>query len=201
MAEFDINKVKGNDRFIAGGAVLLLVLSFFGWYTVSLKARIAGTSTSRSESYSAWGDASFGLNKLAILLALVAGALVIARLMGALDDVKLPAGINLITLALSGLATALLVLRLLGAYKSYGSGLFDSAVGGASVKGHPGITWYLGILVSAAMTYFAFLNFKASGEEVPQLPQSTPPPALRLRSYDACPDGCRTDRLPRIWAL
>jgi hypothetical protein len=178
MAEFDINKVKGNDRFIAGGAVLLLVLSFLSWVSISFpKVSVGGSSVGGgSRSYSLWGDASYGWNKLALFLALAAGALVIARLMGALDNVQLPAGINLITLALSGLATVIFLLRFLTAFESYSSGV--TGVGEFKVSSHPAFGWYLAIAASAAMTYFAFLNFKASGEEMPTLPQggSTPPP-------------------------
>ena len=170
MAEFDINKVKGNDRFIAGGAVLVFILSFFPWYSVSYKGSVSGFGGfGSSGSVSAWH--AYGWNKLAIFLALAAGAIVIARLMGALDSVSLPAGVNLITLGISGLATVIMVLRLAGSYHS-------SSFGGAKVSAHPGFGWYVSILVSGAMTYFAFLNFKASGEEMPTLPQggSTPPP-------------------------
>lgn len=166
MAEFDISKVKGNDRFIAGGAVLLLVLSFFPWYSVSAKG-LGGFGGSNSGSL--WDV--YGILKLALFLALAAGAVVVARLMGALDDVNLPAGVNLITLGLSGLATLIFLLRLFGAYDSAGSGAFK-------VSAHPAFGWYLGLLVSAGMTYFAFLNFKASGEQLPTKPGDTPPPPV-----------------------
>lgn len=164
MAEFDINKVKGNDRFIAGGAILLFILSFFPWYSVSAK----GLGGLGSNSGNLWNV--YGLLKLALLLALAAGAVVIARLMGALDSVKLPVGVNLITFGLSAAATAIFVLRLIGSFDSAGSGPFK-------VSAHPAFGWYVGLLVSAAMTYFAFMNFKASGEELPTKPSSTPPPA------------------------
>ena len=165
MAEFDINKVKGNDRFIAGGAVLLLLLSFFSWRSSSGIKGFGGGHVNM------WGNGSYGWPKLALLLALIAGAAVIARLMGALDNVQLPAGVNLITLAASGLATVILLLQFLTGFDSAGVGDFMVSV-------HPGFGYYLGLLVSGAMTYFAFLNFKASGEEMPTLPQggSTPPP-------------------------
>lgn len=154
MAEFDINKVQGNDRFIAGGAVLLLVVSFFPWRTSSVGGGHAN----------AWGNGAYGWPKLAILLALVAGGIVIARLMGALDSVTLPAGINLITLAVTAVATVILLLQFLFGFKSF-----------FGVSIHPGFGYYVGILLSAAMTYFAFLNFKASGEELPAKPGATPP--------------------------
>jgi hypothetical protein len=156
MAEFDINKVQGNDRFIAGGAVILLVVSFFPWRT---------SSVSGGGHASAWGSGSYGWPKLAILLALVAGGIVIARLMGALSSVTLPAGVNLITLAVTGLATVILLLQFVFGFKSF-----------FGVSLHPGFGYYVGLLVSAAMTYFAFLNFKASGEELPAKPGATPPP-------------------------
>lgn len=154
MADFDIKKVQGNDRFIAGGALVLLIVSFFPWRTSSLGGGHA----------SAWGSGSYGWPKLAILLALVAGGIVIARLMGALNDVTLPAGINLITLAFTGLATLILLLQFVFGFKSF-----------FGVSLHPGFGYYVGLLVSAAMTYFAFLNFKVSGEQLPSKPGSTPP--------------------------
>jgi hypothetical protein len=169
MAEFDLNKVKGNDRYIAGGAVLIFVLSFFPWYTVSYTGAFGtfgGFGT--SGSVNAWN--AYGLNKLAIVLALLAGAIVIARLMGALDNVQLPAGVNLITLVVSGLATAILLLRLINAYHSAGSGA-------VKVSAHPGFGWYLAILVSGAMTFFAFRSFQTSGEQLPNLPTGAPPPS------------------------
>jgi hypothetical protein len=181
MAEFDINKVKGNDRFIAGGAVVIFILSFFPWYTVSYKGALGGFGGfGTSGSVNAWN--AYGWNKLAIILALVAGAIVIARLMGALDSVQLPAGINLITLGVSGLATAILLLRLLGSYHSAGTGP-------VKVSAHPGFGWYLAILVSGAMTFFAFLNFKASGEQVPSMPSSAAPPSYPPPAPPTAPDS------------
>src|SRR3954469_20899458 len=108
MAEFDIAKVKGNDAFIAGGAVVLFVVSFLSWVTVSTpKLSIGGTRVGGGHASGDLWDAD-GLNKLALFLALAAGALVVLRAMGALDDVTLPVGPDLLTLALSGAATLLL---------------------------------------------------------------------------------------------
>lgn len=158
MAEFDINKIKGNDRFIAGGAIALIILSFFPWRSTSGYRGLGGGSVKL------FGAGSYGWPKLALLLALVAGGIVIARLMGALDTVTLPAGVNLITLASSGLATVILLLQFVLGFKSFGS-----------ISLHPGFGYYVGIAVSGAMTYFAFLNFKSSGEQLPSKPGSTPP--------------------------
>jgi hypothetical protein len=179
MAEFDINKVQGNDRFIAGGAIVMIIASFFPWRSVSVRGFGGG-------HVSAWGSGGYGWPKLAILLALVAGAIVIARLMGALDSVTLPAGINLITLAVTGLATVILLLQYVFGFKNFA---------GASL--HPGFGYYVGILVSGAMTYFAFLNFKTSGEQLPTKPGSAlppattppgfPPPAAPVRAQAAAP--------------
>lgn len=179
MAEFDINKVQGNDRFIAGGAVALIILSFFPWYAVS--------GAGHSSSVSMWD--AYGWNKLAWFLAVAAGAIVIARLMGALDSVNLPAGVNLITLALSGLATLIFLLRLVTSFKS-------ESIFGVTISAHPSFGWYLGLVVSGAMTYFAFLNFKSSGEQLPsQFPgssgtSSTPP------SYPPPPSAPPTAPIP-----
>lgn len=163
MAQFDISKVRGNDRFIAGGAVLLLILSFLPWFSVSSSAP-GGFGGGGSTNL--WG--AYGWNKVALVLALIAGAIVLARLMGALDAVQLPVGINLVTLVVSGLASLIFLLRFLTAFES------QSLLGG-KISAHPAFGWYLGLLVSLAMTYFAFLNFKSSGEELPSKPASTPP--------------------------
>lgn len=179
MAGFDVNSVKGNDRFIAGGAIALFVVSLFHWYTISSSGKVSATRTVHaSKSYTAWGDVSYGWAKIGILLALVAGAIVIARLMGALDSINLPAGVNLITFAVSALATLLLLLRFLTSFKTFSdSGVFGGLASSYKVTGHPGIGWYLGLAISAAMSYFAFLNFKASGEELPTKPGGTQPSA------------------------
>ena len=174
MAEFDLDKVKGNDRYIAGGAVALVVLSFLSWYTVSFSAGGADLgSFGGSGSGSLW-DAHYGSLKLALLLAVVAGVLVLARLMGWLDSTELPLGINVLTLLTSGVATLLLLLRLVTSFKS-------QKVLTASVSGHPAYGWYLGLAVSAAMTYFAYRNVQAAGETIPglpakQAPNNQPPP-------------------------
>ncbi|MCW2599133.1 MAG: hypothetical protein JWM02_962 [Frankiales bacterium] len=163
MAGFDVNQVKGNDRYIAGGAVLIFIVSFFPWYSVSYSG--SGLFNGfPGGSVSAWN--SFGWNKTAILLVLIAGGVVIARLAGALDNVQLPAGVNLITLAISGLASLILLLRLVTAFK--GAGGFHA---------RPSFGWYLAIVLSFAMTFFAFLNFKASGEDLPSKPSTSPPGA------------------------
>lgn len=170
MAQFDINQVKGNDRFIAGGAVLLFILSFLHWVSVSSSTvKIAGQSIGgKSAGANLWH--AYGWNKTALILVLIAGGIVIARLMGALDNLQLPVGINLLTLALCALASLIFLLRFLFAFKS------DNAFG-IKLSSHPSYGWYLGLLVSFAMTYFAYLNFMKSGEQLPSKASNTPPPA------------------------
>ena len=159
MATFDISRVRGNDRVVAGGAAVLLVLSFFSWYTVKAPSLAGFGGTAASGNL--WD--TYGWLKVALLLAVAAGALVVARLAGALDDVQLPVGVHLLTLALSGAATALFVLRLLGSFHSV-------SFGGYTVSAHPAFGWYLGIVVSAVMTAFAYLSYQASGEQLPSAP-------------------------------
>ncbi len=170
MAEFDINKIQGNDRYIAGGAVALIVLSFFSWYTVSFSAGDSALGDLGSSGSGSLWDAGYGTLKLALLLAVLAGVTVLGRLMGFLDPAKLPVGINVLTLFASGGATLLFLLRLVTSFKS-------ETVLTAEVSGHPAYGWYLGLAVSAAMTYFAYRNVQAAGEAIPGLPGgSTKPP-------------------------
>lgn len=169
MAEFDLSKVQGNDRFIAGGAAALVVLSFLDWYTFSFSGPAAELGIGGGASGNLWDV--FGILKLALLLAVVAGVLVLGRLMGFLDPTNLPVGINVLTLLTSGAATIIFLLRMITSYKS--ADVFTT-----TVSAHPAYGWYLGLAVSAAMTYFAYRNVQASGETIPGLPGGpTSPPA------------------------
>jgi hypothetical protein len=90
--------------------------------------------------------------------------------MGFVDASKLPVGINVLTLFASGGATLIFLLRMVTAYKS-------EKVLTTSVSAHPAYGWYLGLAVSAAMTWFAYRNVTASGETIPGMPGTPPPPS------------------------
>jgi hypothetical protein len=146
----------------------LVILSFLDWYSFSFSG--LGSELGADRGYSLW-NAHYGILKLALLLAVVAGVLVLGRLMEYLEPTKLPVGVNVLTLFASGAATLIFLLRMVTSYKS-------ENLLGTSVSAHPAYGWYLGLAVSAAMTYFAYRNVTASGESIPGLTgTSSPPPA------------------------
>lgn len=151
MAGFDIDKLKGTDRQVAAAGLAVLILSFLPWYGAS-----GGVGNFKvSHSWTAWGVGFWP--KLAVLLAFAAAAFVTARAMGFLGNTHLPTGPAVLTLGLCAVATLLIVLRLL----TFDTGsLFGAKYG-------PRFGIYLALLASVAQSTFAFLAFKASGEQLP----------------------------------
>lgn len=158
----DFKSLGKNEQgaLISGG--LAIILSFFGSYvTASYNGPGAGAigdlgGTNAWESYATLG----------VLLVIAATAIIALK---AFAKDTLPDGVpwNLAALAAAGLGTLLLILR----------ALFP---GGADVPGFdvgPGWSGYLLWIASAALTFFAFTLFKASGDKMPDLNKKDTPPA------------------------
>ena len=158
----DFKSLGKNEQgaLISGG--LAIILSFFGSYvTASYNGPGAGAigdlgGTNAWHSYATLG----------VLLVIAATAILAIKAFAA-DS--LPDGIpwNLAAFGAAALGTLLLILR----------ALFP---GGADVPGFdvgPGWSGYLLWIAAAALTYFAFTLFKASGDKMPDLKKDTPPAA------------------------
>ncbi|MGA8988759.1 hypothetical protein [Aeromicrobium sp.] len=146
-ADFKALSKNQQGALIAGG--VSIILSFFPRF-VAVDLGPLG-----SNGISAWH--SYGV--LAMFLILAATAIVAVR---AFATGSLPDGPpwSLITLALAGLGTVLLILRSF----TYG-------------YSNPGWSGYLLFISTLALTYFAYLLFKESGEKMPEVNKKGTPPA------------------------
>lgn len=158
----DFKSLGKNEQgaLIAGG--IAIILSFFGSYvTASYNGPGAGAIGNLGGT-NAWSSYA----TLGVLLVIAATAIIALK---AFAKDTLPDGVpwNLAALAAAGVGTLLLILR----------ALFP---GGADVPGFdvgPGWSGYLLWIAGIALTYFAFVLFKESGDKMPELKKDTPPAA------------------------
>jgi len=146
--------LKSLDKFEQGALVagaLTFILSLFPYY---IRSSFDGGAAVPGLNFSAGTSAWTSYATLGMLLILVATVLVAVR---AFANDALPAGVpwNLVVLGTAGLGTLLLILRAL------------TVGGGGGVSVGPGWSGWLIFITSIALTAFAALSFKGSGEEVP----------------------------------
>lgn len=157
-ADFKALDKNVQGALIAGG--LATILSFFSAYiSVSYDGKVAGLDLSYGISaWNSWGT-------LGILLVIAATAILAIKAFAA--D-ALPAGVpwNLAAFAAAALGFVILVIR-----------AFTVGGGGSGVSVGPGWSGYLLFVTTAALTYFAFTQFKASGDKVPEFNKKDTPPA------------------------
>jgi hypothetical protein len=142
--------------------VLALILSFIpSYYTVSYDTG----SISVSDGTSAWTSYA----TLGVLLLIAATAIIAVK---AFARENLPAGVpwSLIAAVAAGVGTVLVILR----------AIFDDAPDMADLSAGPGWSGYLLFLAGIALTVFAALSAKESGESFSQVSKGgnhTPPAA------------------------
>jgi hypothetical protein len=156
----DLNSIKKTDlgALVAGG--LALVLSLIGSYiSVSVDvpdgAEGFGITDDGGGVTNAWTSyATLGMLLIAVAVALVAVMVFAPHV--------LPAGVpfNLVAAAAAGLGTLLVLLRALTYSES-------SGFGGIEVSAGPGWSGWLLFVATIALTVFAALGFKGSGEKAP----------------------------------
>ena len=152
MVKIGDRDVSTTDAVLMGTGVLMLVDGFLPWYGIDF--------LSLSVDISGWSP---GFAWVPNVLVISVGAAVAARVFLGQRLPSHPAvGPTALLLAVSALGTLLVVLRLLTESSATKYGL------------------YLGLLIAAAQTAFAWLAFRASGEPVPAFGRgrATPPPAL-----------------------
>ena len=158
MASFDPKKFTTNDWGIVGAGVLAFIGLFFPFYGTSGGGAF-DVSVSSWHSFPMW----FGA-----LLMLAAAAYVFMRSQGIGTVPTLPVGPKLAVLAVEALAGLLIVIRIFT--------LKTASAGGFSVGRKFGAYWEL-IMVIAAIV-FAVLDFRSSGEKMPDFKGgSDAPPA------------------------
>ena len=160
----DVNRLSTGEKILGGSALALFILSFVGiWAKVELK----GAGVGLTEKFSAWDGYGF-LVKVALLLALVAVALVLARA----ADANLNIPWNTAYLGVAGLTLLFMLLALLVGPDESGSG--ESF--GVSVEISRGIGLFLGTLLAAAMAAGAWMHQGGVTTTTATTPDAPPPP-------------------------
>src|SRR5438874_11347469 len=76
-----INQLSLGEKCVAGGAILMLIASFFAWWHYSVPTELRGFPGGGA-SYSGWGAPGSIWSTLAILVSLFLGAAVLAQRLG-----------------------------------------------------------------------------------------------------------------------
>lgn len=149
MVRVGDREVTTSDAALMGTGALMLVDGFLPWYGIDIftvHVHVKGFSS----GFLAW---------MGILLVVAVGALVAARVFaGQTLPPNTSIGPSALLLALSALGTLLVLLRLLTESSATKYGLF------------------LGLVLAAVQTAFAYLAFRASGEPLPAFGRSANPP-------------------------
>jgi len=145
---FDIGRLRRGEQIAAVAAVLLFILMFFDWYTVSVSGGLLGGF---SVGGSAWEV--FGFIDIFLLLVILA-ALALAVLTATERTPALPVTMAVIVTALAALGTLLVLYRLI-----------DTPVGDVPDGVDVGRTvWaFLGLIAVAAITYGGYLSMREEG--------------------------------------
>jgi hypothetical protein len=137
--------VNNNDLGVMAGGAVVLVFSFFHWFSYGLN--IIGVPA--EVSVNGWNSGFFSW--LGVLLSVAAAVLVGLRVFANVQLPQLQWGWNFIVLAAAGLAAVLIVLKLLVGYHG----------------GSRGLGLFVGLIGALVETGFAFLAFRVSGETLP----------------------------------
>jgi hypothetical protein len=172
-----MDRLSRGERIVLFASALLVVTSIFPlWASYEASIRGGGIDQSSSESFTVWSDAYNFVPKLAILLALVALGLVIAKMVGA--SINLPATAGLIYAAVGGVATLLLLLTVLFGPREFGledSG-FDAFGVEASFDVSRGLFLFLGLVLAAAIAVGGYLHMQEEDETAGATGPAVPPP-------------------------
>ena len=173
-----MDKISRGERIVLFASAILVLTSVLPlWASYGASVRGGGVDQESSESFTVWSDAYNFVPKLAILLALVALGLVIARIAGA--RLNLPASMGLIYVGVGGVATLLLLLTVLFGPREFGledSG-FEAFGVEASFDVSRGLLLFLGLLLAAAIAVGGYLHMQEeSGPAAVTGPAMPPPP-------------------------
>ena len=157
--EFDISRLRRGELIAAVGGALLFILLFFHWYSVDVKVSAGAFSRSGTfGSASAWQAFSFIDIYLFLVVLLAIGLAVLAATQ---RTPALPVTASVITTAAAGLGTLFVLYRLIDTPGKGGSESF--AGGSASVDVSPTIWAFLGLVVTAGITYAGYMSMREEG--------------------------------------
>ncbi|HKG01768.1 MAG TPA: hypothetical protein VKB03_01190 [Conexibacter sp.] len=145
---FDLSRLRRGEQVAAGAAVLLFILMFFDWYSVSVNAGPLGEF---SVGGSAWEAFDFiDIYLFVVILAAIGLAVATATE----RSPALPVTLSVIVTALAALGTLMVLYRLI-----------DTPVGDVPDGVDVGRTvWaFLGLIAVAAITYGGYLSMRDEG--------------------------------------
>ena len=145
---FDLGRLRRGEKVAAGAAVLLFILMFFDWYSVSVDAGPFG-------GFAVGGSAWQAFDFLDIyLLIVVLAAIGLAFLTATERSPALPVTMSVIVTALAALGTLLVLYRLI-----------DTPIGDVPDGIDVGRTiWaFLGLIAIAGVTYGGYLSMREEG--------------------------------------
>lgn len=145
---FDLSRLRRGEKIAAAAAVLLFILMFFDWYSVSVSA---GPFGHFSVGGSAWQ--SFDFLDIYLFLVILA-AIGLAVVTATERSPALPVTVSVIVTALAALGTLLVLYRLI-----------DTPIGDVPDGVDVGRTvWaFLGLVAVAAITYGGYLSMRDEG--------------------------------------
>jgi hypothetical protein len=145
---FDLSRLRLGEKIAAAAAVLLFILMFFDWYSVSVSA---GPFGDFSVGGSAWQ--AFGFIDIYLFVVILA-AIGLAVLTATQRTPALPVTASVVVTALAALGTLLVLYRLI-----------DTPIGDVPDSVDVGRTiWaFLGLLAVAAITYGGYLSMRDEG--------------------------------------
>lgn len=150
---FDLSKLRRGEMIAAVAAVLLFILMFFDWYSVS----VSGAPVGFSAGGSAWD--AFDVLDIYLLIVVVA-ALGLAFLTATERSPALPVTASVIVTALAGLGTLLVLYRLVDA-----PGGGSETVGPVTIDVNvsPKLWAFVGLVAVAAVAYGGYLSMREEG--------------------------------------
>lgn len=154
MASFDPKKFTTNDWGVVGGGLLGFIGLFFHAYSVKVKGTDVFGGASFGGSLSGWHFKGLWFG---VILLLVAAAFVFVKVQGIADTPKLPVGPKLAVLAVTAVALLIILIRVF----TYPSANVPGVSAGASFGS------YLVLIAAIVSVVFAALDFRSSGEKLP----------------------------------
>lgn len=173
---FDLSRLRRGEKVAAGAAVLLFIVMFFDWYSVSVSA---GPFGNFSVGGSAWQAFDFiDIYLFIVILAAIGLAVVTATE----RTPALPVTASVIVTALAALGTILVLYRLI-----------DTPIGDVpdGVDVSRTIWAFLGLIAVAAITYGGYLSMRDEGTSLTDAKEQARAVGQQARAAFDAPSGDR----------